>query len=79
MLFLEQQEMPFSDSEWAFFSAFFISFSRIGAIIAVWWSFYFWWSSMFEVLKLELPLVKAFFLPLSVQSLQVITFLEVSY
>ena len=34
---------------------------------------------MFEVLKLELPLVKAFFLPLSVQILQVITFFEVSY
>ena len=30
-------------------------------------------------LKLELPLVKAFFLPLSVQILQVITFFEVSY
>ena len=37
-----------------------------GAIIAVWWSFDFWWSSMLRFLKFELPLVKAFFLPLSI-------------
>ena len=41
--------------------------SHVGAIITVWWSLVFIWSSIVDVLRLELPDVKRFFLPLDSQ------------